>query len=446
MLYFRLWLILLMGMVMSYGQNETTPPHWKFAPKPPMGWNSWDCFGTSITEAQAKQQADIMAEKLQSHGWEYFVVDIQWYEPESKGHTYRKDATLEMDEFGRLLPALKKFPSAANGAGFKALADYVHSKGLKFGVHIMRGIPKQAVAQNTLVKGTSVHAADIANTKSTCSWNGDMYGVDVTKPGGQEYYDSVYELLASWKIDFVKVDDISRPYDSVQKGEIEAIRKAIDKTGRPIVLSLSPGDTPLNRGDHVRSQANMWRISDDFWDKWKPLEEMFGRLEKWTQYRTEGAWPDADMLPLGMIEFKRKTKFTPDEQTLLMTLWSIARSPLILGADLAQLDEATLSLITNDEVLAVNQNSANNHQLFRNNNLIAWVADVPGASGKYLAVFNAQDTSADPAGTPVEVKLSDLGFSKAHVRDLWSKKDLGEFNGSFAPVIPCHGAGLYRME
>jgi hypothetical protein len=348
-----------------------------------MGWNSWDCFGTTVTEAQTKANADFMAAKLKAHGWQYVVVDIQWYEPSAKGHDYVPGARLVMDEFSRLLPATEKFPSAANGAGFKPLADYVHSLGLKFGIHLMRGIPRQAVKQNTAVLGTDKRAADIADTSSVCSWNPDMYGVDVRRPGGQEYYDSLLALYASRGVDFIKVDDIARPYDEVQKLEIEAIRRAIAKTGRPIVFSLSPGETPLARGEHVADHANMWRISDDFWDNWPALFAQFKRLHDWTPHRRSGAWPDADMLPLGTIEFGRQTHFTRDEQFTLMTLWSIARSPLMHGGDMTHTDDFTLSLLTNDEVLAVNQRSAHNRQLFRTaDGLIAWVADVPDSPDK----------------------------------------------------------------
>jgi alpha-galactosidase len=419
----------------------------QFALSPPMGWNSWDCFGTTLTEAQARAQASAMADKLKPFGWQYLVVDIEWYEPDTHGHQYRAGASLAMDGFSRLIPAVQKFPSSANGAGFKPLADYVHGKGLKFGIHMMRGIPRQAVQQNTPIEGTTGRAAEIANTQSTCSWNPDMYGVDLSKPGAQEYYNSIFAMLAAWGVDFVKVDDISRPYDAMQTAEIEAIRQAIDRTGRPIVLSLSPGDTPLARGGHVSQHANLWRVADDFWDKWEPLHEMFGRLDKWTAYRVAGAWPDADMLPFGIIEFKRPTRFTPAEQTLCMTLWCIARSPLMFGGDMTRMDAFTLGLLTNPEVLAVNQHSERNRQLFRAGEHIAWVADIPGSSGKYLALFNADDgTESGPTGTKMEVALSGLGIVRASVRDLWNRKDLGVVTDTFAPTVPMHGAGLYRLD
>ncbi len=429
---------------------DDEPAFLQWALKPPMGWNSWDCFATTVTEAQTKAQADYMAEKLARCGWQYIVVDIQWYEPGAKNFDYRKDAKLVMDEWGRLTPALNRFPSAADGVGFKALADYVHAKGLKFGVHLLRGIPRQAVENNTPIKGTSYHAADIANKKDICPWNPDMYGVDMTKPGAQEYYNSVFDLLAQWEVDFVKVDDISRPYQK-HSAEIEAVRKAIDQTNRPMVLSLSPGETPRDAGEHVVSHANMWRISDDFWDEWRRLLEQFARLDKWTRFRAPGHWPDADMLPLGIVGQGRRTKFTPDEQYTLMTLWSIARSPLIFGGDMTKMDDFTLSLLTNEEVIAVNQDSSGNRQLFRRDGLVAWVADVPNSPDKYLAVFNTCDNPAGKENSsrslPVQVKLSDLGLSgPCKIRDLWKKADIGQYNPFFAPEINWHGAGLYRVS
>ncbi len=142
----------------------------------------------------------------------------------------------------------------------------------------------------------------------------------MSKPGAQAYYNLVFTLLASWGVDFVKVDDISRAYDAARKAEIEGIRRAIDKTRRPMVLSLSPGETPLGEGKHVARHANMWRISDDFWDKWPELLAQFKRLHDWTPHRQPGAWPDADMLPLGEIDLgRRSTHFTADERCTMIT-------------------------------------------------------------------------------------------------------------------------------
>jgi alpha-galactosidase len=431
-------------------------PFHAWAPTPPMGWNSWDCFGATVTEDQTKQNADYMAEKLTKHGWQYVVVDIQWYEPQAKGFSYRKNAQLEMDEYGRLLPAPNRFPSSAGGAGFKPLADYVHAKGLKFGIHLLRGFPRQAIEANTPILGTAYHAADIADKDHPCKWNPDMWGVDMTKPGAQEYYNSVFDLIASWDVDFVKVDDLSRPYEEHQP-EIEAIRKAIDRTDRPIVLSTSPGETPLSAADHVAMHANMWRISDDFWDSWKLLKPQFERCKNWAPYSGSGHWPDADMLPFGHVRAAQKnswTRFTHDEQYTVMTLWCISRSPLMMGGNLPDNDDFTLSLLTNDEVLAVDQHSVGGHQLFRDGDLIAWVADVPQSTDKYLALFNANDPlesnqngdRSDPAGREIKVELAQLGFSEpVQVRDLWRHASLGNATSIFSSIVPFHGAGLFRL-
>lgn len=383
-------LTLFLAVVFSITNAQTTPKYHQWASTPPLGWNSWDCFGTTITEQQVKEQADAMAKYLLPSGYNYLTVDIQWYEPESKGHAYDPKAMLTMDEYGRLTPGLKKFPSAADGKGFKHLADYVHSKGLKFGIHIMRGIPRQAVEKNTPVLGTNVKAQDIAIKSSTCGWNPDMYGVNANSPEGQAYYNSIVQMYANWGVDFIKCDDISRPYDNIQEAEIEALRKAIDKSGRHILLSLSPGATPVKMGEHVMNHANMWRITDDFWDRWGLLQGMFERLDVWTPFRGPGHFPDADMLPIGIVEFKRPTNFTKNEQYTLMSLWAIGRSPLIFGGDMTKLDDFTKEMLTNPEMLKVNQHSINNRQVSREKNLIVWTADVPNSKDKYVALFNAQ--------------------------------------------------------
>src|SRR5436190_81412 len=384
-------LLLLVSRVL-YGQASSP------APAPPMGWNSWDSYGTTVTETQVKANADAMSRDLASHGWQYIVVDIQWYEPNAQGHDYAPGAKLAMDQYCRLLPAVNRFPSSADGTGFKHLADYVHSKGLKFGIHIMRGIPRQAVEQNTPIKGTQYHAADIADEDNHCVWNPDMWGVDTTKPGSQAYYDSIAELYASWGVDFIKADDMgSHLY---QPAEIKALALAIRKTGRPIVLSISPGPAPISEVQFFQKYTQMWRISDDFWDDWKLLKLQFDYTRDWGEFvGNNSTWPDADMLPLGRLRITAKegggspTKLTPDEAQTLMTLWCIFRSPLIFGGDLPSNDPATTALITNDEVLAVNQHSSGGHQALDRGNIRTWIADGARLGDSYLAVFNIGESA-----------------------------------------------------
>ena len=413
----------------------------RLAPTPPMGWNSWDSFATTLTEDQAVDNAKVMAKVLLPHGYDVFTVDIQWYEPGAVGFDYRQGASLALDPWGRLLPAGNRFPSSADGAGFKPLGDRLHALGLKFGIHLMRGVPRQAADRNLPVLGTDMRCGDIADRASLCPWNPDMYGVDMRKPGAQAYYDSVFKLLAAWGVDYVKVDDMSRPYHD-HAPEIEAVRRAIDASGRPMVLSLSPGETPLDAAAHVQRHANLWRISDDFWDRWPLLLEQFGRLERWNSYRTPGCWPDADMLPLGVLDLgKRTTRFTPDEQRTMMTLWSIARSPLIMGGDLRKLDPATTALLTNDEVLAVNQRSAGNQPVLNAGGSVVWTAEVPGSKARYLALFNISDNEM-----LVRIDLGLVGVKgRVSVRDLWARKADGVAEHNLQRRLPPHGAGLYRL-
>jgi len=255
------------------------------------------------------------------------------------------------------------------------------------------------------------------------------------------------ELYASWGVDFLKIDDLSSPY---HKEEIKMIRKAIDRTGREIVLSTSPGPTPVEEVDHIKKNANMWRTVGDFWDNWGQMKEEFSILNKWAPYVELGAWPDGDMLPLGHIGIRaergkdRMSNFTKDEQYTLMTLFAVFRSPLMFGGDLPGNDDFTLSLITNKDVLEVNQHSNNGRQLFREDDLIVWTADDPETGDKYLALFNASDSS-DPA--EISVKFNQLGLSGTHeIKNLWTGKDLGDFTSEFKQNIKRHGAGLYRIH
>ncbi|MFD1469085.1 NPCBM/NEW2 domain-containing protein [Hymenobacter caeli] len=385
----------------TFAQTAPKTDFHQWAPTPPMGWNSWDCYGPTVTEAETKANADYMAKNLKSSGWEYVVVDIRWYVGNDTAHGYNeKDPDWNIDAYGRFVPAPNRFPSAAGGKGFRPLANYLHAKGLKFGIHLMRGVPVIAVQRKLPIKGTRLTAADIYSPDGQAGWLHDMYTVVPTRPGAQQYYNALFELYAAWGVDFVKVDDLSEPYHA---GEIELIRKAIDRTGRKIVFSMSPGETPLADARHAQQHANLWRTVGDFWDSWEQLKEHFAVCARWAPYIMPGAWPDADMLPLGRLGIRaergddRQTRFTPDEQRTLLTLWSIFRSPLIFGGDLPSNTPATLALLTNPRVLAVHRASTHNRQLFRRGDLVGWVADDPKTGDRFLALFNAQDQDLAPA-------------------------------------------------
>ena len=418
------------------------------AKKPPMGWNSYNCFGGNVTETEVKANADYMAEKLKQFGWEYIVVDFLWYcdDINSAEKMANRRPHQYIDEFGRLIPSVKLHPSSEGGKGLKPLGGYIHSKGLKFGLHIMRGIPRQAIEANTPVKNSQVKAADIANLPDTCVWYGGLTGVNMTKTGAQEYYNSLFELYAEWGVDYIKVDDIVFPYHA---DEIEAVRKAIDNCGRPIVLSLSPGPAAIGNPKHLRENANMWRISGDFWDKWPALKRQLELCRDWAPLVTEGHWPDADMLPLGKLNIRtelknspeRFTNFSKDEQYFLMTLWSIFRSPLMIGGNMPDNDEFTLSLITNEEVIRLNQNSTNNREIRNQNGISIWTADDKENKLKYLAVFNIDDSEKI-----VILPVLSIETSARTLKNLWDKSAIFIAGENPSVVIPAHGAVLFAIQ
>lgn len=413
------------------------------ASTPPMGWNSWDCYGASVNEETVRKNAEFMAKYLKQYGWEYIVVDIQWYEPTAENHEYHSFTELCMDEFSRLVPAENRFPSSAGGKGFAPLAEYVHSLGLKFGIHIMRGVPRQAVHRNMPIKGTQRTAREIASTNSICNWNTDMYGIDSQKDGAKVYYNSLFELYASWEVDFVKVDDICNHYP---EGEVELIQRAIQSSGREMVLSLSPGPAKIEKAEHLKQYANMWRITDDFWDKWELLYDMFYRTEVWCIHAEKGHWPDADMLPIGAIRqdynLEDVTKFTKDEQMTMLTLWCMMRSPLMIGAELTKLDAFSMSLLTNKELIEILQHTHSAHPLFRRivdgNEQIAWFTSHEDGRSFYVALFNAGEEECEIA---VDIPVS----GEFEVYDIWESKKAGVIEGSMSTHIAAHGAKVFKL-
>ena len=410
----------------------------------PMGWNSWDCWGAAVTEDTVRANAEYMAEKLKPFGWEYIVIDIQWYQPTADGHNYVPFAELCMDEYSRLTPAVNRFPSAVGGKGFKPLADHIHSLGLKFGIHIMRGIPRQAAHRRTGILGAGVTAAEVADPSSICAWNPDMYGVRPSAPGAREYYESILSLCASWGVDFIKCDDICRELPRCGD-ELRLISDAVKNCGRDIVLSLSPGPALPEKAELYKETADMWRITDDFWDDWRLLYDMFSRAAAWCVHTGNGGWPDADMLPVGPIRQvssrENRTRFTSDEQKTMMTLWSIFRSPLMIGGDMPGFDDFTLGLLTNKGVLDMHKNARHAHPVRRmaagGSEWILWTA-VNAAGGYYLALFNAGEED----GTAV-VRLSDAEITGSRLTELWT----GETSDgdSFAVSVPRHGAKAWSV-
>lgn len=434
-----------------------------FTKRPPMGWNSYDYYDTAVTEAQVKENADFMAEHLKEFGWEYVVVDIQWYANDAgtkRGEfQYIPFGDMEMDEWGRFLPSPGRFPSSAGGKGFGPLADYVHGLGLKFGIHIMRGIPRRAAERHLPILDFDETADRVADPASICGWNSDMYGVRPTA-AGQAYYDSLLKLYAQWGVDFIKCDDIcdSYLYRDVQTTagpipfsgweETRMLHRAIEKCGRPIVLSLSPGPAHIDRAWEYCKYANMWRITDDFWDEWSLLKAMFSRCELWQDHVKNGCYPDCDMLPLGKLGHgflaERTTNFTKEEQKTMMTLWCMFRSPLMIGARLSGMDEWTFSLLTNREVLEMLEDSSRGTQVMRTEQMAVWKSKDEVTGALRVALFNLGEEEAE-LSVSVEELGEGIATGKLSLTDLWDKEESIAANGMIRSRVPAHGVKVYRV-
>ena len=383
-----------------------------WAMTPPMGWNSWDCYYSSVTEKEVMQNARYLVDNdLVRHGWEYVVVDIRWYcdHPSLGGGNYnqRGDQGYVLDAYGRYLPSPRRFPSCMKDGiniGFKALADSIHNMGLKFGIHIMRGVPKAVVGSNYQLKGSEQTPwSQVYNgTTSPCTWLKDNLLVR-NNEAGQQYYNSIMDLYAGWGVDFIKVDDLSRPFYT---DEIHMIRKAIDQTGRPIVLSLSPGKTQYQYAGECLDNANMWRMMDDLWDNWSAVDAVFNEAHVWSQYSRPGNFADCDMLPLGQIAMTigdpgytsaqggRWTNLTHNEQLTMMTLWGICHSPLFFGGEMTRNDAFTLSLLNNEEYHRMHKYGTDARQVLNDENLghVAWTSTDPDTGNRYLALFQRDNT------------------------------------------------------
>ncbi len=443
------------------------------APTLPMGWNSWDAYGLTITEAQFRANVDVQRAKLLPFGWQYAVIDEGWFffNPQDRGTPAKLHYAI--DAHGRYVPVPGRFASAGKSAGsaaspgaiaatvedtsFAALGQWVHAQGLKFGIHIVSGIPRASVERNLPVEGSEFHAQEVADTGDACPWDPTNWGVK-DNAAGQAWYDSLIRQYASWGVDYLKVDCIAdHPY---KVSEIRQIRRAIDKVGRPMVLSLSPGPTQLSHAEEVGSLANMWRISDDVWDRWQKapdqttefpqsVKEQFSRLAAWEPYTKPGNWPDADMLPLGELKPSpgdgkpRTSRLTPEEQRTQITLWAIARSPLILGANLTMLDASTTDLLTNRDLIRINQTSTHSAQVLQEGDLVAWRADLP-AGEKAVALFNLGETEMNLSKQLPEFG-EDLGGRDWAVRNIWGG-GVAISGHEFVERVAPHGCVLLMLQ
>lgn len=438
------------------------------APTPPMGWNSWDSYGLTISEKQFRDNADVLRARLAPYGWKYAVIDEGWFflNPEVR-RSHQEQLQYQLDAYGRYVPVPKRFPSAAGSGnrssmdghstidqdnrGFTELVKWVHAQGLKFGIHIVHGIPRESVRMNMPIENSKFHAQDAADQSDACPWDPTNWGIR-DNAAGQAWYDSILRQYAAWGVDFLKVDCIAdNPY---KLSEIRQIRRAMNKTRYPMVLSLSPGPTALSHAAEVGELSQMWRISDDIWDMWENskskfpvgIKSQFDRLAAWEPYAKPNNWPDADMLPIGQLSplpdvgpGARRSRLSPIEQQTQMTLWAIGRSPLILGANLTLLDDATLRLLTNRDLIRVDQTSTGSRQLLRKGDLAIWSADLPGKE-KAVAFFNMGDS-----GLKIEESLTDLGTTGTSVRNIWSGTEQ-KAPAKLTLELSAHGSAIYLIR
>ena len=426
------------------------------APTPPMGWNSWDAYGLTVTEAQFRANMTVLAAQLKEFGWQYVVVDEGWYLQNPENASVPEALRYTVNLRGQYEPAANRFPSSVNGGGFKPLSDAAHDEGLKFGIHIIRGISKKTVLANTRIGRTKYRASFAADTTDVCPWNPDNFGVKANA-AGQAWYDALMKQYAAWGVDYLKVDCIaSHPYKGA---EIRMIHKAIERSGRPMVLSLSPGPTSLENVEEVAKNAQLWRISNDVWDHWdtekgqewsQSVKGQFPVIASWSRFVGPGSWPDADMLPIGQLrpvpgEGKpRASRLTADEQRTMITLWAIARSPLFIGGNLTQMDDAMKSMLTNPAVIEMDQHSVESGQADQTGDVVVWTSkSSEGTPKKYLAVFNLGD-----APLHIDKTYAEYGFvdrAQYRVRDLWQRKELG-VQSSLTVDLPPHGSIVVSLR
>jgi len=393
---------------------------------PPMGWNSWNCFAGAVSEEKVKAAADAFIKSgLQNHGWTYINIDDFW-----QTHRDSKDPTLQgpaRDARGNILPN-PRFPD------MKGLADYVHSKGLRIGLYSSPG-------PWTCGGCVGSFGHELQDAQQYAAWGFDYLKYDWCsyKPELEAQRGSITNL------DVIKSWSASEPQDVKQLIYPYAVmRAALDQANRDIVFSLCQ----YGMGDVWKWGAqvggNCWRTTGDIVDSWGSMTRNGFSSAGHEQFAGPGHWNDPDMLVVGKLGWGRlrPTRLTPNEQYTHISLWCLLDSPLLIGCDMSQLDDFTLSLLSNDEVIAVNQDALGKQagRVAKDGNLEIWAKDMADGS-KAVGLFNRGEMAAT-----VEVKWSDLGLAGQHrVRDLWRQKDLGKFNDSFSASVPRHGVLLVRV-
>lgn len=397
------------------------------ADRPFMGWSSWSSIRKKPTEQNIKDAADVMAAKFKSHGYQYVNLDDY----------YMLDWTTTVDKYGRWVVDPKKFPS-----GMKALGDYIHHKGLKFGLYVTLGIPKGAVDQNTPIEGTPYHAKDIVNFSKGQKVNfnfKNMYAIDYSKPGAQEYIDSWAQLFASYGVDYLKIDGVRN--QDIQ--DVEAWAKALKKTGRPIHVELS-NNLDIKQASTWKELSNGWRTDHDVeaygkptLTNWKKVSRRFDDAAEWHEHAGPGGWNDFDSLN---VANGGKDGLTEEEKRSYVTLWAIASSQFVIGNDLTKLDDYGISLLTNDEIIGANQSGAAGKRLYKTAASQVFYQKLPDGSYN-IGLFNT-----GPSSQNVSVKWADLGVEgSAMVHDMWSHQDLGSMDSGFTAKLSTHASRMVHV-
>ncbi len=418
-----------LGLLAGVNRAGADPGRPDFPPRPPLlGWSSWTSLRLKIDQPTIEAEAAVLAAKLRAHGFRYINLDDGWF----RG----------WDDHGRLQADRTKFPD-----GMAALGTHLHQLGLKFGVYLTPGLAKGAWSANGLVAGTAIHVRDIADPSQAGNTKGDAYRIDYAKPGATAYVQSYADLLASWGVDYLKLDFVGPGGGRVKadnREDVKAWSAALQRTGRPIWLELS-NKLSLAHAPIWKTYANGWRIEGDVeaYGKdgkltlWSKVAQRFADAPPWAGHAASGAWNDLDSLEIGNGD---RDGLTLDERRTVITLWSIECSPLILGSDLRHLDDQDLALLLNQEVLDVDQRGRVATPVGPPGQQQVWRADNADGSST-LALFNL-----DLAPATMTVSASDLGQPGAFsLRDLWSHEDLGRFTAGYTVVLRAHACQLLRV-
>jgi hypothetical protein len=422
------------------------------AATPYMGWSSWSMQSSQypglnpngsysyLTEANVLKQTDALASKLKDYGYTYVNIDAGWWMDNSWTPGY--------DQYGRQRPDPVRFPH-----GMKAVADHIHAKGLKAGIYLPVGLEKGAYGDGRTpilnAPGCTTADAVYPDLRTTNGWD-SAYKLDFGNPCAQAYVDSQAQAFADWGYDFLKLDGVGPGsfksgdnYDNVP--DVAAWQKAIAATGRPIHLEIS-WSLDIGHAADWQRYSDGWRIDTDVecycntlvtWEN--SVNDRWNDAPAWSGKAGPGGWNDLDAIDVGNGAMDGLTQA---ERQSYMTLWAINKSPLFTGDDLTSLDSYGVSLLTNREVIAVDQNSSPvARPVTPVGDQQVWAAKNP--DGSYtVALFNL-------AGAPASVTAdwAALGFTgNASVRDLWNKRDLGGYRDRITEALPAHGSRLFTVE